>query len=333
MRVNDMQNENKSYNLWTDYSAIGMSVAILLTMLDLPRDHSYLCIPVMIFIAFAGFKENIKMFPQFLKRCWFIVLAVAGYGGYYWFLNRSIDSEKFIWTVFFLILGGYMMAGRVEKELDRANSKLCVFLLAVILLGISKMVVGEPNGYLICNTIELGIAVTVFVSVLLCVEQLPIRIAGGVVSLVSVILLLKRDALHLKNIVAIKGILPAYLEGGMMGKIFGRGQLAAHAVVSEDYYENTFVTLLYDYGMLIFGLYMTAFIFAILMIIKTKDALLRKQAILVCVILAISSLFSMQYWSNSFFLIWTVIGALLGRYDQVKCKDSSFRKEEKGSTV
>ena len=315
-----MQKETVKDNLWNAYSVIDLAAAIMLTILDYTRDSFYLIVPVLVLFFFYGIKANIAALFGFVKRYWLFIGTTMASCGYYWFINRSLDSVRFLLAMFFVILGGYLMVIRMEGDTETGYQKLWVILLAVIILGIVKMVGSDQGGYFQSYAVELGAVVILAAITVLYIADRKIQVAGLAATVFSCFLLLKRDALHLKNILAIKGIIPACWGNGRMTLLFGHGQLAAHYAV-EEYSENTFATLLYDYGLITFLVYVLVFVFAVVLLIKSRDRLLRKQAILVCVMLAVSAIFTMQYWSNIIFLIWSGIGILLGRYDYVKRTD------------
>ena len=315
-----MEKEKKNYNLWNDYLTVGVIVAILLTMLDYSRDNFYLSIPVAIFFLFAGFKDNIQAIISFLLRYWFLAVVTIVYVGFYWRINPSMDSVKFMLAMFSVILGGFLFARRMGKKQEQSYKKLWVILIAVIVLGIFRMLVNGQVGYFMNYTVELAVVLIVGVITFLYFGSPWIWGAGGVVCLCSMAVILVRNVPDITNLIAIKGIIPYFFDSTVIEKFLGHGQLAAHYSV-EDFSENTFVTLLYDYGAVVFIMYAAAMLFAVVLTIKSKDKILKKQAILVIVMLVFSVAFSMQYWSNIFFLIWTSIGAMLGRHSYIKDRD------------
>ena len=59
-------------------------------------------------------------------------------------------------------------------------------------------------------------------------------------------------------------------------------------------------------------MYLSALIFAIVVLIKKKDFFSKRQAGLVIAMIAGSAFYSMEIWSNIMFIIYTIIGILLG---------------------
>lgn len=303
----------ENHNLWDDYLVIGLAVAILLTILDYSKDSFYQIIPVVVLFFITGFKENCKALAGFCKRYWFFGAVTLGYLLYYMFIDKNATSAKFVAAMFFVTLGGFILVMRSGGEQVKAYRKLWVMLLSVLLLGIVKVVVDFSVGYFMSYQIELGAAVIFAVITFFYLDDRKLQIAGVAVSLCSAALSFKFGGLSLfHNLMAIKGILPIYSGGGIRYMLFGQGLLAAQDA-APDFTENTFAVLLYDYGFIMFAMYLSVLVFAVVMVIKTDDNLLKKQAALVCVMILMSAGLMTQYWGNIIFLIWSGIGVMLGR--------------------
>ncbi|WP_026510178.1 hypothetical protein [Butyrivibrio sp. LC3010] len=114
-------------------------------------------------------------------------------------------------------------------------------------------------------------------------------------------------------------------NGNLQHSIFGGGMLYTYSIIkplaalflgitgdTAGPVENSFISLLSDYGMAAFILYTSCFISAISTSIKSKIKSVRTISLLVAFIMLVSAFSDMIYWINIAFLIFVLIGVYLG---------------------
>ncbi|WP_196808668.1 O-antigen ligase family protein [Butyrivibrio sp. AC2005] len=135
------------------------------------------------------------------------------------------------------------------------------------------------------------------------------------------------------RVLAIREILRLYPKGSIIELLLGRGQLHGYYAIknsmaeltginaASEYagpIENTFLSILYDYGLCSFILYAIVFIKVIISAIVDKNGSVRKAAIFSMCIIILSLFVDMEYWMNLSFVLFSGIGIYLGIKD--KCK-------------
>ncbi|WP_026510167.1 hypothetical protein [Butyrivibrio sp. LC3010] len=303
--------ENKSDITWNEYPVIGLLVAMMLSILDFSRDGFYQIIPVALFFVFTGMKENSRVLFIFVRRYWYFNLIVIGYLGYFRFVNKVATSDRWIISMFFVVFAGFVLVIRNEGDIEPAINKLWVFLFAIITLGIIKHLADHQTGYFLINDIDLAVTIIFAALTILFISDIKYKAAGAVLSLFSAIILINDGAINVNNITSFWRILPIYLQGGIRNILLGRGMLQAHDIV-EDYSFNTFSSLLFDFGLIAFVFYVGLLVYAIVLIIRSKDVALRNMAILTCVTLIVSALHFLIYSVNAAFIVYLVVGMFMG---------------------
>ncbi len=307
-----MEKETSPQIVWRDYLVIGLAVSMLLILIDSPRDGFYQIVPGIVLLFLTGIKENTGCIIAFTKKYWLLIITTVFYFIYYKFLTDSSGAIGFPITVLFVTLFGYCLAFSLREKYTDAFRMLWILLLAVILLGISKIIRYNQMGYFMDHTAELA-AIVAFVEItFLYLDDKRYKIASGAVSAWSAFLLLRRNALDFSRLLYIKTIIPAYLDGTTSQKLFGRGPLAIRQDLQEMS-ENTFATLLYDYGVIALILYVGFLLFVVYKCIKTTDSDTRKVAIMTCMIMILSAFLSVEYWGNIGFILFSCIGIFLYR--------------------
>ncbi len=297
---------------WEDYLPVGLAVAIYMSYLDLPRDNLFLLVPVVVFFLITGIKNNLKALVVFFAKCWPLIAGMIIYMVYYGFINNHPDSLKFSLSSLGLILAGFMAAVRSKRTPAGIYMKMWLFLMAVLVLDIIRMTAYSRGSCFVAYQVELEAVLILVCITFLFMQEKVYMISGGIVSVLAAIFSLKNSPIIFRNALALKGIIPAYLSGDIKQKLLGRGFFLAR-FETPDFCENTFSAFFYDFGLLGLLLYLAVLIFAIVMLIIKKDSFTRKQAILVIVMLAGSAFYSMEIWSNIMFMIYTIIGILLGQ--------------------
>ena len=303
--------ENKTHLAWDDYLPIGLAVAIYITYLDISRDHLFLLMAPIVFFLFGGIKENLQLAAVFLKRYWWFAAIMLMFLAYYKVINNNPDSLKFVAATFGTVFAGFMVAAG-DRSFENAYKKMWALLLAVIILGIIRMFFAGKSGYFVSFQAELE-AVLIFATItFIFSEEIWQKITGGVVSAIAAIKLLTGGALSLTNALFIKDTITPFLSGRKRELLFGRGLMVSRYHLTDSC-DNTFSSMLYDFGAMAFILYLTAFIAAIVVIIRCKDRLAQKQALLVLIMMFGSMFYAMEHWTNVIYLIYTGIGMLMGR--------------------
>ncbi len=121
--------------------------------------------------------------------------------------------------------------------------------------------------------------------------------------------------------------LELYPEGSIVDLILGRGELQQYFYaikpVMEKLFgitgdgagpaENTFLSLLHDFGLFSFAFYGTIFISAIVNLIRSQDRTIKKMSVLLISMIMLSMMVDMEYWVNDFFFILIFTGIYLRR--------------------
>ncbi|SFP37744.1 O-antigen ligase like membrane protein [Butyrivibrio proteoclasticus] len=303
--------DKKTYLTWDDYLPIGLAVAIYITYLDISRDHLFLLMAPIVFFLLSGLKDNLRKAVVFLKRYWWFTAIMLMFSVYYKVINNNPDSLKFVASTFGTIFAGFMVAAG-GRNFENAYKKMWVLLLAVIILGIIRMIFAGKSGYFVNSQAELEAVLILAAITFIFSEDIWQKIVGGLVSAVAAIKLLTGGALSITNALFIKDTITPFLSGRKREILFGRGLLVSRYHLPDNC-DNTFSSMLYEFGALSFILYLAAFITAIVVIVRCKDKLAKKQAILVLIMMFGSMFYAMEHWTNVIYLIYTGIGILLGR--------------------
>lgn len=271
-----MENRTSERNLWEDYLVVGTTVAMLLTILDLPV--VYQIIPFAIVFIATGLKGNLRMMHVFLKRYLVIVAFVALYSAWVIFCDRSIETVNNVTAMFFTLLSGIMLIKNSSGNQIRAYQKLWVLLLAVILLGISKMVRGGQVGYFMDYTAEFAMSIIFITLTLLFMEGRWLRVVSVTVGALSTALTIKNLLPNMKNPMSIWNTFPEY------------------------------------YSILMLVIYIATFGIGLYLYIKSDDFLLKKQALLVGVMMVMEAICLFSESNNISFVVWSGVGIMLGKY-------------------
>ncbi|WP_026659971.1 O-antigen ligase family protein [Butyrivibrio sp. AC2005] len=84
--------------------------------------------------------------------------------------------------------------------------------------------------------------------------------------------------------------------------------------------ENTFLSLMYDSGMLAFAMYVSVFVAAIICLFKCKDDLVRKLSIILICLMSIGLTVDMEYIISIMFIEWVFVGMFIGRLCSIRKK-------------
>lgn len=275
-----MENETLERNLWEDYLVVGTTVAMLLTILDLPV--VYQIIPFAIVFIATGLKGNLRIMHTFLKKNLVIAVFVAVYIVLVIFGNRSIETVNNVTAMVFTSLSGIMLVKRSAGNQIRAYQKLWVLLLAVILLGISNMVRNGQVGYFMDYTAEFAMAIIFITLTLLFMEGRWLKVVSITAGGIAIALTSKKLLLNMKNAMSVWNTFPEY------------------------------------YSILMLVLYITIFGIALYLFFKSDDLLLRKQALLAGVMMVMVTICFFSESNNISFAIWSGVGIMLGRYEFYK---------------
>ncbi|WP_035765243.1 O-antigen ligase family protein [Butyrivibrio sp. NC2002] len=122
-----------------------------------------------------------------------------------------------------------------------------------------------------------------------------------------------------------------FLQAPIVNKFLGHGVLGAYyrrpvfdsriAILNGNPstpVENTFLSILFDFGLIGFLLYVVAGIFAIICFIKCSDYIKRGYSLALLAIMAESFTYDMEYWNNVSFLLFFMIGIVLGIREESK---------------
>ncbi|WP_026491185.1 RHS repeat protein [Butyrivibrio sp. XPD2002] len=134
------------------------------------------------------------------------------------------------------------------------------------------------------------------------------------------------DALESLETYPTKDILKALLGRGLMhqynfairpmtAKLFA---IAGGGIAGPA--ENTFLSMMYDSGAAGFSMYGAVYVASFISFIKSKDAFLRKLALILISIMTIGLTVDMEYLTAIMFVEWIVVGMFLGRLDDLNEK-------------
>lgn len=308
-----MKNGLKQYITWADFLPVGLAVAMYISYMDISRDNVFLMIPVAVFVVTTGIKENIKELFIFIKRYWLFVSIMIIYLLYYGWGKSSADSFKFVLSTLGLVMAGYLTAVRSCDSFRQIYTKMWVFLIGVLILDMLRITIYGNGILFVAIHVELEVILIFACISFLYAEEKLYMFFGGTVSLVIGIILLGSDMISFHNATYIVGIIPESLSGSFVQIFLGRGFFSSR-IEAPAFCENTFCGFLYDFGLPAFLLYVGVILYAIVILIKRKDTYIRRQALIVIIMLVGSAFYSMEIWPNIMFLIYTAIGILLGRY-------------------
>ena len=143
-----MNKVNEEKNLWDDYLVVGLTIAMLLTIIDGTR-VVYQVVPTIVFYIFTGIKENTRFVCLFLKRAWMVGLIAIGCAAYVIFVRKSPELIEYIVIFFFIILAGYCLVFRCNGSCQKALKKVLIYMVAVLLLDLSKIIRGSSARFLL----------------------------------------------------------------------------------------------------------------------------------------------------------------------------------------
>ncbi|WP_022760431.1 O-antigen ligase family protein [Butyrivibrio sp. AD3002] len=199
--------------------------------------------------------------------------------------------------------------------------ELLVILVVVLFLRrqeIAKVIKGNPKKAKIIAAFAGTMIIIALVVLHNTVYLLMLGVAQRVVDVTS------NDVSSAYRLFALQSVLSFVPDGNMCDILFGRGcmqgyyRLIDYAEPFAEFatqigpVENTFVSLLYDYGIAAFVLYLGTFIKALITIWKYRHKDIWKEAVLVVYVMFASAFVDMQYWPNMCFLLFTTIGIFLG---------------------
>ena len=93
--------EVKEIISWDEYPIIGFSMAMMLALLGVCKDNSYLMVIALAFFLLAGIKENLKTFLEFIKHHYNITGLAILYFVYYTVFKSEPDSRFFAPAFYF----------------------------------------------------------------------------------------------------------------------------------------------------------------------------------------------------------------------------------------
>jgi len=142
------------------------------------------------------------------------------------------------------------------------------------------------------------------------------------------------------RILAWKKTILDYPNGSIVELIMGRGVLQSYCMLASPEgllqlyehagpVENTFINILYDFGLMGFGIYVYMTISAIISIFRSKDIYIRNVAIILIALIGMSATYDLEYWLNTAFLIFSISGVYLGIKDLAWSEQKSLGLKQK----
>ncbi len=306
---------------WEDFLPVSLAVAIYISYMDLPRNSALLLIPVIVFFAITGIRDNLIALLHFLKQYWIFSVLMVSYLYYYKFIDDKADSLKFSVFTLGMVIAGYIVGSQNKNNPHKIYVKMWIFLCAVLIMDIIRANQDTKGLYLVAYQAAFEFSLFFTCLTFLFFKDKKCILIGGIVSFIATTISFIKASISFTNVMALKGIIPLFISGSPKQLLFGKGFFFT-VIEAPDYWENTFAAYLYDFGLLGFLLYLGAFIFAILILARTKDEFCRKQSILVIVIILGSMFYCFEAWTNLLFILYTSIGILLGLADKSKLPNS-----------
>ena len=118
--------------------------------------------------------------------------------------------------------------------------------------------------------------------------------------------------------------LQGFSNSSLIDKLLGKGMLQAYYTKPDGAggmavgpVESTFLSILYDFGIVGFVLYAMILFHAIYTWVRSNNGIQRGVALTVIALMLESLTFDMEYWLNTQFLLFALIGAYIGIRDQL----------------
>ncbi len=299
---------------WSEYIYYGLFFSILLSFLNKDTDGFYQIIVVLFFFVLAGLKESVGDFVLFIKRYPILPIVAAIYSIYY-FLNKTDPvSHRFALVALFVVFGGFCAAVNCEGELDKIYGKLWMILFAFLLIDIFTIRDKAPL-YFKDPMLELSIIIFFGVLTFLYMNDNKMILAGEALIIFLGVMLFRSNEMHFERAWKIKKAMTAFMEGNLLQKVLGTGFLQVKS-------NNTFAGLLAYYGIVAAALLCLVVIYAIYLLITSKDKDIKKQSVLVLVTLLCSAFYPAFLLIDGAYLIFAQIGIFLGQAEALKDKGS-----------
>ena len=297
---------------WSEYIYYGLFFSMLLSFLNNDTDGFYQIIVVLFFFVLAGLKESVGDLMRFIKRYPVVPAATVIYAAYY-FLNKTDPvSHRFPLVVLFVVFGGFCAAVNCEGELDKIYGKLWMILFAFLLIDIFTIKDKAPL-YFKDPMLELSVIVFFGVLTFLYMDDNKMILAGEGLIIFLGVMLFRSNEMHFERAWKVKKVLSAFSDGSLLLKFLGNGYLQVKS-------NNTFAGMLAYYGIIAVVLLVFVIIYALYLLITSKDKELRKQSVLVVVTLLCSAFYPAFHLIDGAYLIFVEIGIFLGQAAIVKDK-------------
>ncbi|WP_155834459.1 hypothetical protein [Butyrivibrio sp. FC2001] len=264
--------ENKADIAWDGYLVIGIVISMLLTFLENDKSSILLTVFALIVFALSDVKQNILAMIQGIKKYWMFPLYALVYALYYALVPRDMANVKIAILTFALGLTGYCLAATEKEFWEDAFRQLWIFLLAITILNLAKVVLDKTTGYFTDSAVELGMLIIFTAISLLFVESKVVKAGCGLLSAISVFLMIRRGAISLS---LFKG------NNGMVSVLMKEALFAV---------------------MIILG---------IRLFLKTGEDLEKRKAILFVVIMAVGMVLCIPYRETLEVLMFSTIGCFL----------------------
>ncbi len=169
-----------------------MAIAVVLSLIDAPRDGFYQILPVLLFFVLTGFKDNLGNIKTFI--CEFPLFGVAVFLWTVFFsINRTSNiSNRYAITAFLIIFAGFCISRSGNEEIMSAMNKLWLLLFVLQAIGVIKYFfvhdfTSRMTLFFINPIAEGDVAVVLAMISLFYVDNMKKKIAGIALSFAVVI--------------------------------------------------------------------------------------------------------------------------------------------------
>ncbi|WP_026664669.1 hypothetical protein [Butyrivibrio sp. FC2001] len=190
--------ENKISDMaWDGFLVMGIVISMLLSLLQNERSTILLITFCLIMFVMSDIKENFKALVKGLKKYWVFPVWTAVYVGYYYFVPKDIQNVQIGIMCFLMGVTGFCLSYGRTEFFESAYRQLWVFLLAVTILNMVKIVLDKTTGYFQDGTVELGALIIFAALSVLFVESIYVRLGCVALVAIELFLLIRTHALTL----------------------------------------------------------------------------------------------------------------------------------------